>query len=153
MASGDALIRRRGEDVLRLCRQRKLQRVTEVMGLRCNSWSHQAAPHLSPHPDQPPSSLPAATHPSAGHFIISSFVLSGSCVFLRSYLFKNWKQRWGLFFFLKHQLCKREAHLFSSLGLWKLILSAMSTVPLFFLHECECDTASHHPWNGKSPPG
>lgn len=48
-------------DGLRLCR-RWGDRYRELMGLRCCSSSHQAAPHLSPPPDQQHTSALLATH-------------------------------------------------------------------------------------------
>lgn len=51
--------------------QKHGDRYRQLMGLRCCPLSHQAAPHLSPRPDQQPGSALLATHI---HLLLFSFL-------------------------------------------------------------------------------
>ena len=53
--------------------QKASGRYRDLMGLRCCWLSHQAAPHLSPPPDQQPDSAPHATHI---HLLVDFFFFS-----------------------------------------------------------------------------
>lgn len=59
--------------------QKAGDRYRELMGLRCCSLSHQAAPHLSPPPDQHHSSALHATHI---HLLVDFFFFSRFHIFL-----------------------------------------------------------------------
>lgn len=114
------------------------------MGLRCNSGSHQAAPHLAPHPDQQPSSLPPATHPS----LATSFSHFRTFWFVRfpPYLFiERLKTKVHLFFFSPNANSAKEKRIRFHLRFSENEFYQWSR--LFFCSlfvNVNADAASHH---------